>query len=158
VSLLSLDGPAVPQPAAGWRLAWLQADASLAAPGTARRWAREVLAGWRAERELAEAVVLVVCELVTNSVKFAAGGDGAGVGVGMQVAAGAVVVEVTDSDGGEFGLELREAGADADGGRGLLIVDELCAGWAWFCPVTGRGRKTVRCVIKASHQGERRLT
>jgi anti-sigma regulatory factor (Ser/Thr protein kinase) len=83
--------------------------------------------------------VLLVSELFGNSVRHS-GPDAAGDTVTVTVTArGSVVrVEVT-SRGGSGVPQLRPAGRDAEGGRGLELVAVLSARWGW----RRRGGRTV---------------
>jgi anti-sigma regulatory factor (Ser/Thr protein kinase) len=104
----------------------------------ARRWAQSVAAAWGT---VGVEVGLVVSELVTNALVHTRSGRPGGTVV-VAVAGGwdSVTVHVHDlgADGGQV-LRPRQAGADADGGRGLRIVIALSAEWgtlpAAWCPV-----------------------
>jgi anti-sigma regulatory factor (Ser/Thr protein kinase) len=73
---------------------------------------------------------LLVSELAANSVQHSASGrPGATLTITVTTRAGRVRVEVTD-DGGPGRPRLRRApGSDAEGSRGLLIVDALASQW-----------------------------
>jgi anti-sigma regulatory factor (Ser/Thr protein kinase) len=78
---------------------------------------------------------LLASELVTNSVEHS-GSTGAGGTVTVTVAAGdkVVRVEVTDRSGDGVPVLLPAAGAadgEAEGGRGLRLVDMLSARWGY---------------------------
>ncbi|MEU3409879.1 ATP-binding protein [Streptomyces sp. NPDC006658] len=103
--------------------------------GRARRWARSRLAGSgiTAEEPLAETLILLVSELVTNAVVHtgrpavlrlclpcAAAGGGA---------ADPVRVEVADTS--NRAPQPRCADDDATGGRGLALVECLADRWGW---------------------------
>ena len=83
--------------------------------------------------------VLLVSELFGNSVRHSgSGAAGEMVTVAVRAGDGMVRVEVTDRSGpGE--PELRPAGRDAEGGRGLQLVASLAARWGW----RRRGGRTV---------------
>ena len=78
---------------------------------------------WGESTPLADVAELVVSELVTNAVRYGAGG------VSLQLSRhdDGVVVEVGDAGGGT--PRRRRAAADDEGGRGLLLVGALAAGW-----------------------------
>jgi Histidine kinase-like ATPase domain len=127
--------------------------------GRARRWARSRLAGLgiAADEPLAETLILLVSELVTNAVVHTghaavlrlslpgataaqptdAGApptDGAVPPTDAAVppaapAAGTVRVEV--ADGSSRAPVPRCAGSEATGGRGLALVDCLADRWGW---------------------------
>src|ERR1017187_5161525 len=75
---------------------------------------------------------LLVTEIFGNSVRHSgAGAPGETVTVAVRAGDGMVRVEVTDR-GGPGVPELRPAGRDAEGGRGLQLVDGLAARWGWL--------------------------
>jgi two-component sensor histidine kinase len=90
----------------------------------ARRLTRDLLTGgWGEPAALADVAELVVSELVTNAVRYGAGA------VTLQLSRhhDGVVVEVGDEGAGT--PRRRRSGADDEGGRGLLLVGALAAGW-----------------------------
>ncbi|MFG3550192.1 ATP-binding protein [Streptomyces sp. NPDC047725] len=100
--------------------------------GRARRWARSRLAGSgiEADEPLAETLVLLVSELVTNAVVHT--GRPA---VLRLVLPGAVTEEATvrlevDDNCGRAPVP-RCPDGDATGGRGLALVDGLADRWGW---------------------------
>jgi anti-sigma regulatory factor (Ser/Thr protein kinase) len=83
--------------------------------------------------------VLLASELFTNSLRHSSSGlPGETVTVTVTAGAGAVRVEVADRSGPGV-PELRPAGADAEDGRGLGIVERLAERWGW----RQRGGRTV---------------
>ncbi|MFE2104837.1 ATP-binding protein [Kitasatospora sp. NPDC059463] len=136
--------------------------------GRARRWARSRLLnhGVDPDAPIAEAVVLVVSELVTNAVVHTGrpavlrlcfplddhrgaapgaspGGPGSE-GVREAATVGPLRVEVADAS--QVAPAPRHAGADVDAtnGRGLELVELLCDRWGWYPDGTG---KRVWCEI-----------
>lgn len=112
--------------------------------GKARRWARARLARCgvaEADEQLAETVVLLVSELVTNAVvhtgrpavlSMSLSGrgracDGSGPGPGAE--AGALRVEVADAS--RTAPTPRHAEGEDTGGRGLELVSGLADRWGW---------------------------
>ncbi|MFF3939044.1 ATP-binding protein [Streptomyces phaeofaciens] len=109
--------------------------------GRARRWARSRLAGAGigVDEPLAETLILLVSELVTNAVVHTGrpavlrlslpgpGGDGEAT----------VRLEVADSS--ERAPVPRCAGDEATNGRGLALVDGLADRWGWS--VEGGGKR-----------------
>jgi anti-sigma regulatory factor (Ser/Thr protein kinase) len=73
--------------------------------------------------------VLLVSEIFSNSVRHS-GLGAAGETVTVGAGDGIVRVEVTDR-AGPGTPELRPAGRDAEGGRGLQLVVGLAARWGW---------------------------
>jgi anti-sigma regulatory factor (Ser/Thr protein kinase) len=125
--------------------------------GRARKWARSRLAGSgiSADEPVAETLVLLVSELVTNAVvhtgcpavlrllltgvcEDAAGGP-----------AGTVRLEVADSC--DRAPEPRHADGDATGGRGLALVDGLADRWGWTSEGTG---KRIWCEMDRATAGD----
>jgi anti-sigma regulatory factor (Ser/Thr protein kinase) len=88
----------------------------------------EVLGSGHPCRDVA---VLLVSEIFGNSVRHSgSGAPGETVTVAVRAGDGIVRVEVTDRTG--LGTpELRPAGRDAEGGRGLQLVTALATRWGW---------------------------
>ena len=95
------------------------------APSGARAWLRE-LALPAAVREDA---MLVVSELVTNSLRHADFDGGGAITLVVVVAAGASRVEVWDPGPGVRPGQRRLPGPGARGGRGLFLVQEVADRW-----------------------------
>ncbi|MFF5143153.1 ATP-binding protein [Streptomyces sp. NPDC013157] len=104
--------------------------------GRARRWARSRLAGSgiAADEPLAETLILLVSELVTNAVVHTGcpavlrlslpGADRGG-------ADESVTVRLEVADASDRAPVPRCADGDATGGRGLALVDGLADRWGW---------------------------
>ncbi|MFC4036378.1 ATP-binding protein [Streptomyces polygonati] len=109
--------------------------ATTSAVGRARAFADLAGAKWE-DPKLVEDLLVVVSELVTNAVKALdavshdAGGIGALVAVELVRLDDCVLVEVSDTAPGLPALSDAED-PDAEGGRGLLMVEVLAAGWGW---------------------------
>ncbi|MEV7025259.1 ATP-binding protein [Kitasatospora sp. NPDC093558] len=134
----------------------LAVQADPAEVGRARRWVRSRLLnhGVDPDAPMAETVVLVVSELVTNAVvhtgcpavlRLCLPVDAA-VPAGAPVPAAPLRVEVADAS--QVAPAPRHAGADADAtnGRGLELVELLCERWGWYPDGSG---KRVWCEIGA---------
>lgn len=100
--------------------------------GRARRWARSRLAGSgiEADEPLAETLVLLVSELVTNAVVHT------GCPAVLRLSLAAVAAEVATvrlevADASDRAPVPRCADGDATGGRGLALVDGLADRWGW---------------------------
>jgi anti-sigma regulatory factor (Ser/Thr protein kinase) len=103
----------------------------------ARRHVGRVLASW-GRGELIEAAELVISELVTNALKAAVGSPAVAdpyIWIGLHQANGRVVLEVWDPC--RTPPRRVDAGPDALGGRGLLLVEDLAAEWGYRWPRTG---------------------
>nr|WP_206324810.1 MULTISPECIES: ATP-binding protein [unclassified Streptomyces] len=109
--------------------------------GRARRWARKRLAGSGIgeDEPLAETLVLLISELVTNAVVH----TGCPAVLRMLFAAeGGVRVEVADSS--DRPPRPRHAEGEDTNGRGLELVDGLADRWGW--QPEGRG-KSIWCEV-----------
>jgi anti-sigma regulatory factor (Ser/Thr protein kinase) len=102
--------------------------------GRARRWARSRLVGTviAADEPLAETLILLISELVTNAVVH----TGCPAVLRMvyrcpmqEPRRGTVRVEVADVS--DHPPALRRAGRNETGGRGLELVDGLADRWGW---------------------------
>ena len=91
------------------------------APRLARAFVAESLQGWHLDG-LIEAASLVVSEVVTNAVIHAR----SDAELLLERTSNSLRISVTDHGSG---LTRRHGGAATDGGRGLLIVQELSASW-----------------------------
>ena len=86
-----------------------------------------------------DVAVLLASELFGNSVRHSASGlPGQTVTVAVSAAGGVIRVGVTDRSGPGT-PQPRPVGPDAEGGRGLRLVEELSARWGW----RRRGGRTV---------------
>lgn len=106
------------------------------APRAARRALADIVGRAGIDGDVRESAVLLVSELVTNSVRHS--GLGADGRVELSVAVGrSLRVEVTDGGPGPA-PELVDRGSDGDGGRGLHIVSRAASRWGidrgrvWF--------------------------
>ncbi len=107
--------------------------------GRARRWARSRLAGSGIEADgpLAETLILLVSELVTNAVVHT--GCPAVLRLSLLGAAqdcATVRLEVADRSG--RAPVPRCADGDETGGRGLALVDGLADRWGWSSEGAGK--------------------
>ncbi len=124
----------------GWPLySYLELEALPASVRAARMHARDTLHEWRLGA-LEDTVELLVSELTTNAV-HASGGlarhqDGAGqalpIGCWLTSDRSSVLIQVWDAD--QRQPLCRDAGLEAEAGRGLQIVSALCTRWGCFAP------------------------
>ncbi|MFG2111344.1 ATP-binding protein [Streptomyces sp. NPDC048718] len=105
----------------------LEVGADPAEVGRARRWARSRLArsGIEEDEPLAETLVLLISELVTNAVVH----TGCPAVLRMLFGGAGVRVEVVDVS--DRPPAPRRADGDATNGRGLELVDGLADRWGW---------------------------
>lgn len=122
--------------------------------GRARRWARSRLAvsGIGADEPLAETLILLVSELVTNAVVHT--GCPAVLRLSLPDAeeeSATVRLEVADRSG--RAPVPRCADGDETGGRGLALVDGLADRWGWSPEGAG---KSIWCELDRCAQSEER--
>ncbi|MEW1723958.1 ATP-binding protein [Streptomyces sp. NPDC093109] len=105
---------------------------------TARHAVRDTLRDWSLPVAVAETAVLLVSELVTNSLRYASGPIGVRLAAGGPVVAGrpALLVEVSDPLP-DPPVE-RPAGPDDEGGRGLRLVAGSARRWGTRRGKTGK--------------------
>ncbi|MET7681469.1 ATP-binding protein [Streptomyces sp. NPDC005423] len=107
--------------------------------GRARRWARSRLAGFGIgpDEPLAETLLLLVSELVTNAVVHT--GCPALLRLSLPGAADeAVTVRLEVTDGSCRAPVPRWVDGEQTGGRGLALVDGLADRWGWTREGTGK--------------------
>ncbi|MET9531106.1 MULTISPECIES: ATP-binding protein [unclassified Streptomyces] len=112
--------------------------------GRARRWARSRLVGCgiRADEPLAETLILLISELVTNAVVHTGCPAVLRMLFGPPDEAGTVRVEVADISA--CPPRPRHAEGEDTNGRGLELVDGLADRWGW--QPEGRG-KSIWCEV-----------
>jgi anti-sigma regulatory factor (Ser/Thr protein kinase) len=121
--------------------------------GRARRWARARLAGSgiQPDEPLAETLVLLVSELVTNAVVHT--GRPAVLRLSLPGAATeAATVRLEVADGSDRAPVPRCADGEATGGRGLALVDGLADRWGWNLEAPG---KRIWCELDRSGRAGR---
>ena len=92
------------------------------APGSARRAVTAVLSGWGfRDDDWLDATAVVVSELVTNAVLHGGGC------VALQLEADDDQVIVSVADGSS--VVPRRRAPDSAGGRGIVLIEALAAGW-----------------------------
>ncbi|MET7473782.1 ATP-binding protein [Streptomyces sp. NPDC005648] len=110
------------------RTHWLELPAHRSSIRVARRSVGTRLAGWQLPVELCEDAVLLLSELATNAVRHTLSARIlCGIGFLSDVC---LRLEVHDHDySGRHEPSRREAGPDDEGGRGLLLVEQLAVAW-----------------------------
>ncbi len=102
----------------------------------------------------ADTAILVVSELVTNAVRFSGypvrplrysqRADAGLIGLSLRHFRDGLLIEVYDTD--DSPPETSDADADAENGRGLLIVGAVSKEWSYF-PLSNGG-KVVYCFLE----------
>jgi anti-sigma regulatory factor (Ser/Thr protein kinase) len=122
--------------------------------GRARRWARSRLAGSGigVDEPLAETLILLVSELVTNAVVHT--GRPAVLRLSLPGTEGgsATVVRLEVADRSGRAPVPRCVDGDATGGRGLALVDGLADRWGWSPEGVG---KSIWCELDRCEQPRR---
>jgi len=134
--------------------------------GEARRWVTELLTRWDLAA-LVDDLRLVVSELVSNAVLHAR----TAVEVALSVGEGVIELAVRDRNPRTPRPRVANRGAEAPGGRGLLLVQELSDDWGvsermdgkdvWFRVAAPEGwRYASRCVCpkRPTETDERRTS
>ncbi len=120
-------------------------DAKPSAAGAARKFTGEVLAEWGITANIDD-IQLVVSEIATNAVKAtlpdgpsplatAGASDTKVIYLCLSLSGGAVRVQVWDNN--PAAPAQGNPGDDAEGGRGLLLVNLLCKQWGTCWPPNG---------------------
>jgi anti-sigma regulatory factor (Ser/Thr protein kinase) len=121
--------------------------------GRARRWARSRLAvsGIGVDEPLAETLILLVSELVTNAVVHTGRPAVLRLSLpGAEAESAPVRLEVADRSG--RAPVPRCVDGDATGGRGLALVDGLADRWGWSPEGAG---KSIWCELDRCEQPRR---
>lgn len=124
----------------------LELTASRSSPEVARHHARTVLRPWLTDDEI-EDVALLVTELVTNSVRYA----GSQIRLTIELDERCLRVEVFDESRDE--PVVQDPSFDADGGRGLYLVDAIATDWGYRAEPNGKVVWFELVRSTASHQG-----
>jgi anti-sigma regulatory factor (Ser/Thr protein kinase) len=146
--------PGQPRPLDSGSLALVALSSS---PFWARRYTRSFLNSCRGMSEsTTETAELIVSELVTNAVQFSGDparalrhserADAGLIALSLRHFPEGLLIEVYDTDSNP--PVLCEADADAENGRGLMLIDALAEEWSYFFPPGGG--KVVYCVLGTS--------
>jgi anti-sigma regulatory factor (Ser/Thr protein kinase) len=144
--------PGQPRPLEAGSLALVALPTS---PFWARRYTRLFLDSCRGVSEdTATTTELLVSELVTNAVRFAGNpapalryserANASLISLSIRHFHESLLIEVYDTDSNP--PVRSRADEDAEGGRGLMLVEALSKEWSYFFPP--RGGKVVYCVLE----------
>ena len=125
------------QDAARWPYqSHLELGAISSAVPSARLHARLVLWEWGLPADKAEAAELVVSELVTNALEHGSAGIPATVRIWLSSDGGSIAINVWDAS--PRPPVPKDTSADADSGRGLMIVAAVSTDWGWAAADPGK--------------------
>ncbi|MFC6080349.1 ATP-binding protein [Sphaerisporangium aureirubrum] len=120
-------------------LGQLDVPAHVAAVPRARRCVRELLDG--IDHPQVDDALLLVTELVTNSVRYSDSGRCPAGRVRIAVAEHDGTLHVDVIDAGSWGNQptvCPEICLDSGGGRGLWLLQEMATAWGWYETAAGR--------------------
>src|SRR6478672_8771008 len=106
-----------------------------AAPAEARRRVRDAIRSWQVPVDL-DAALLLTSELVTNAVRHEAGHGAQAVVLAIACSRGRLRVDVHDTS--RSLPAVAEVPADAETGRGLLLVETLSDEWGFYRTPAGK--------------------
>ena len=108
-----------------------------AAAAEARRWVRVAIRSWQVPVDL-DVALLLTSELVTNAVRHEAGQRAQAVVLAITCSRGRLRVDVHDTSRALPSVAEVPADADAETGRGLLLVDTLSDEWGCYRTPAGK--------------------
>jgi anti-sigma regulatory factor (Ser/Thr protein kinase) len=132
--------PASPPPPVSQRQCRIPLMADLAAAGGARSVVEDCIRTWRVPVD-ADVAILLTSELVTNAVTHGTPTTGTFVLLTIACDAACLRVDVHDGSGDLPVLDggpLEEEPAEAETGRGLLLVTSLSAEWGFYRTPAGK--------------------
>ena len=91
------------------------------------------LACWSCDGDRADSAALVLSELVGNAVRHASGQS-----LQVRLRREEDVLRISVQDGSPTPPAPREASAEDESGRGMLIIDALSTAWGWERLPTGK--------------------
>jgi len=106
-----------------------------AAPAEARRRVRDAIRSWQVPVDL-DAALLLTSELVTNAIRHEAGQGAQAVMLAIASSRGRLRVDVHDTSCSLPAV--AEVPADAETGRGLLLVETLSDEWGFYRTPAGK--------------------
>jgi anti-sigma regulatory factor (Ser/Thr protein kinase) len=115
------------------------------APGCARAWTRQILWEWRLA-SLSDTTELIVSELTTNAVLASRKEGRPFIRLILTLDEGELAILVRDYCASS--LRPRDAGADDEDGRGLLLVHAMSGQSGWYPASDGTPGKVVWAVAR----------
>ena len=106
-----------------------------AAPAEARRRVRDAIRSWQVPVDL-DAALLLTSELVTNAIRHEAGRGAQAIMLAVASSRGRLRVDVHDTS--RSLPAVAEVPADAETGRGLLLVETLSDEWGFYRTPAGK--------------------
>lgn len=138
--------PISPHPPPGRQLrAVIDLGALPTAPGCSRAWARQVLCEWRLA-DLSEEAEVIVSELTTNAVLASHQEGRPFIRLILTLDEGDLAILVRDYCSGA--PQPKDAGANDEDGRGLLLVQAMSAKSGWYPADDGIPGKVVWAVVR----------
>jgi anti-sigma regulatory factor (Ser/Thr protein kinase) len=113
------------------------------APGCARAWTRQILWEWRLA-DLSDTAEVIVSELTTNAVLASRREGRPVIRLSLALDEDELAILVRDYCSGS--PQLRDAGTDAEDGRGLLLVQAMSSRTGWYPVGDGTPGKVVWAV------------
>ncbi|MFJ2112414.1 ATP-binding protein [Streptomyces sp. NPDC087850] len=114
---------------------WQVVPSDLTSSAASRSFVRETCARWPVPEPYEFLAVQIAAELTANAVEH---GKGNGpVHISLILDADLVILTVTNSGTTATDIQAHRPEADAESGRGLLMVDHLATDWGWYRTSTG---------------------
>jgi len=123
----------VPTTGRGDVLGSVELTGEAASVSYARSWVKGVLG---AGHPAVENVMLIVSELVTNSIRHSRSGQGGRIRVAITEGDGLVHGDVTDEGGESVPRVCRNP--EGEGGRGMFLVEQIAQEWGFHDDAAGR--------------------
>jgi anti-sigma regulatory factor (Ser/Thr protein kinase) len=138
--------PDPPRQAPTEQRAFLELDAALSSPRHARAWTRQILREWQLAG-LADDAEAIIGELAANAVHASAGPKQPAIRLALAFNHCELLILV--SDGNPALPQAQDPAADAESGRGLLMVEALSNRYGWYRLDGGTAGKVVWAELPA---------
>lgn len=138
--------PDPPRQAPTEQRAFLELDAALSSPRRARAWTRQILREWQLAG-LADDAEAIIAELAANAVRASAGLKQPAIRLALAFNHCELLILV--SDGNPALPQAQDPAADAESGRGLLMVEALSSRYGWYRLDGGTAGKVVWAELSA---------